>query len=79
MSLTTRPLEERVCKDFASIVPRLYSAASWPVVYNSEYILEEGSGNVVAIIVKAEPIQRTPISPEHESRCPQDALQPKQV
>ncbi|KAL8942508.1 MAG: hypothetical protein Q9216_001609 [Gyalolechia sp. 2 TL-2023] len=48
-------LVERVCKDMASIVPRLYSVASSPVIFNRDAIQEEESGNLVDIIVKVNP------------------------
>ncbi|KAL8951350.1 MAG: hypothetical protein Q9222_002669 [Ikaeria aurantiellina] len=48
-------LVEKACKEMASIVPRLYSVASCPVFSNGNAILEEGSGNMVDIIVKVNP------------------------
>lgn len=48
-------LVEKIFKDLASIVPRLYSVASCPAYSNSNAILEEGSGNMVEIIVKVNP------------------------
>ena len=48
-------LVEKVCKDMASIVPRLYSVASCPAFPNSNAILGAGSGNMVDIIVKVNP------------------------
>lgn len=46
---------ENICKDLASIVPRLYSVASCPAYTNRNGILEECSGNMVDIIVKVNP------------------------
>jgi sulfite reductase alpha subunit-like flavoprotein len=46
---------EKICKDMASIVPRLYSVASCPAYSNSNAIQEEGSGNMVDIMVKVNP------------------------
>ena len=48
-------LVEKICKDLASIVPRLYSVASCPAYSNSKAIVEEDSGNTVDIIVKVNP------------------------
>ena len=48
-------LVESICKDLASIVPRLYSVASSPAYSNSKAIVEEDSGNTVDIIVKVNP------------------------
>jgi sulfite reductase alpha subunit-like flavoprotein len=46
---------EKICKDLASIVPRLYSVASSPAYSDNNAIQEEGSGNMVDIIVKVNP------------------------
>ncbi|KAF2670075.1 hypothetical protein BT63DRAFT_424035 [Microthyrium microscopicum] len=51
-------LLEKICKDMASIVPRLYSVASCPVYSNTDAIKEEDSGNVVDIMVKVNPSGR---------------------
>ena len=48
---------ERICKDMASIVPRLYSVASCPTYAstNTNSIQEEDSGNTVDLMVKVNP------------------------
>jgi sulfite reductase alpha subunit-like flavoprotein len=46
---------ERICKDMASIVPRIYSVASCPVFSNTNAIQEEDSGKTVDIMVKVNP------------------------
>jgi sulfite reductase alpha subunit-like flavoprotein len=51
----TSELVERICKDMASITPRLYSAASCPEYLKQDAIREEGSGNMLDIMVKVNP------------------------
>jgi sulfite reductase alpha subunit-like flavoprotein len=51
----TNELVERICKDMASITPRLYSAASCPEYVEKDAIQEEGCGNMLDIMVKVNP------------------------
>jgi sulfite reductase alpha subunit-like flavoprotein len=48
-------LIEKVFKSMPSIVPRLYSVASCPVQTGMDVIQEEGSGNVLDVLVKINP------------------------
>ena len=54
-AIFTNELVERICKDMASITPRLYSAASCPEYLKQGAIQEEGSGNMLDIMVKVNP------------------------
>jgi hypothetical protein len=51
----TNELVERICKDMASITPRLYSAASCPEYVDKDAIQEESRGNMLDIMVKINP------------------------